>query len=201
MVKYGLTNVHYALISESNGVVTYSKPVRLFGAVNISVEPKGDTAEFYADDNLYFGQSANQGYSGELEIALVPDEFKVDVMGCTIDANGVLIENKDDNFNDIALLFEFSGDKNKTRHVFYRVTPSRSKIESSTNTSSKEPKTDTLSIVASPAIDTGDIRAKVAEGDSAYTGWYNAVYLKNSTPPEMPPVEAMAISIKDKEEN
>lgn len=186
-VKYGLRNVHYAQITETDGVVTYGKPKKLPGAVSLSLDAKGDTFESYADDTLYVSGMANQGYSGELEIAMVTDEFRIDVLGHTFDDNGVLMENKDGVFRDIALLFEFDGDKNKTRHVLYKVTPSRPKIESSTHTASKEVKTDALPIVVSPAFDTGDIRAKVSSNDVPYAAWYTEVYTRNK--PIVPPTE------------
>jgi len=34
------------------------------------------------------------GYTGSLEMALIPDEFRVDVLGDELDANGALIENR-----------------------------------------------------------------------------------------------------------
>jgi len=53
-VKFGLKNAHYAVVSNNNGVITYGTPVRIPGAVNLVLNPKGDKTEFYADDMAYF---------------------------------------------------------------------------------------------------------------------------------------------------
>lgn len=37
-----------------------------------------------------------------------------------------------------------------------------------------------MNIVARPAIDTGDVKAKVKQGEPAYDTFYSAVYLKNA---------------------
>lgn len=172
-VKFGLKNVHYATIGD-NG--EYSAIKKISGAVSISMEAKGETNEFYADDNLYFGDNSNQGYDGTLEIAIVPDDFNIDVFGFTVDNKGVLIENKDGKTKSIALLFELNGDANRTRHLFYNVSVKRTGISSTTETLSKDIKAETLSMKVSPDIETGNIRARASKGDGAYENWFNAVY-------------------------
>ena len=161
-VKYGLKNVHYAVITENNGEITYDTPKSIPGAVNLTLSPRGERTDFYADDMLYYTASTNDGYEGDLEVALFPDEFKKDVLGYKEDANGVL--------------FEFSGDKNAVRHVLYNVSPSRPNLQSATKTNTAEPQTETMSIVASPAPDTGMVKAKVEPGQAQYETWYQQVY-------------------------
>lgn len=179
-VKYGLKNVHYAVITNINGAITYATPVLIPGAVNLSLSPLGDKTEFYADDTSYFVANNNSGYEGDLEVALIPDSFKVDVMGETIDENGAQIENANTIPKDFALLFEFNGDKNATRHVIYNVNAARPNIEGSTKNNAIEVKTETISITASPAIDTGDVKAKLKPTDTGYSTFYSAVYIKNA---------------------
>ena len=71
-IKYGLKNVHYAVITEDeDGSITYGTPKRIPGAVNLTLEPQGEQAEFYADDMRYFSAFANSGYSGSLEVPRV----------------------------------------------------------------------------------------------------------------------------------
>src|SRR5690606_5449509 len=116
--------------------------------------------EFYGDNTKYFSAFANNGYSGTLEVALIPDEFKKDVLGYVEDDNGILFEDANAVPKNFALLFEFSGDKNAVRHVFYNVTANRPNQSSTTKGASIEVQTETINITAAPALDTGMVKAK-----------------------------------------
>lgn len=175
-IKFGLKNVHYAPIINTAGVITFGTPVRIPGAVNLTLNPKGDKTEFYADDMAYFVATANQGYEGGLELALIPDAFRKDVLGDKEDLNKALFEDASAIPKDIALMYEFAGDLKATRHVNYNVSVARPSIESSTKTTSIEPSTETIAITASPAIDTGYVKAKIQAGDTGYDTFYASVY-------------------------
>ena len=95
-VKFGIKNCFYAVATiADNGSATYANPVALKGAVSLSLEAQGDNSPFYADDITYYMAAINSGYQGDLELALIPDSFKTDVLGYATDANGVLYEDAD----------------------------------------------------------------------------------------------------------
>lgn len=175
-VKFGLKNTHYAVITEVDGVVTFETPVAVPGSVNLVQNPVGDPVTFYADDTTYYSEDTNNGYDGNLEMALIPDGFRVDVLGDVIDTNGALIENKDGKPKRIALLYEFDGDVNKVRHVNYNVKVSRPNIDGSTRTNTKEPKTESMNIEVRPATDTGNVKAKLEQGKVGYDTFFDTVY-------------------------
>ena len=84
-VKFGLKNCHYAKATfAADGSVTYAKPVRIPGAVDISLDAEGESDSFYADDGVYYSIAANNGYKVDLEIAIVPESFIKDIMHCFI---------------------------------------------------------------------------------------------------------------------
>ena len=182
-VKYNLKNVHAAKLTETvtEGVTTYSyaTPQAIPGAVSITLDAEGDSSPFYADGIVYFRSYANNGYSGDLEIALIPEWFRTEILKEVLDTNGVLVE-KADNAESVkfALLFEFDGDERAIRHVMYNCSASRPSIESSTKEETIEPGTETLSLTADPREDglvksrTGDTTAK-----ATYDGWYQSVYV------------------------
>ena len=107
-VKFNLKNVHYAKLNiDEEGTVTYDKPKAIPGAVELSLDAKGDTEEFYADGMIYYTSTANNGYEGDLEIALVPPSFETDILKNELDDNKVSVENSNTESAEFALLFEF----------------------------------------------------------------------------------------------
>lgn len=179
-VKFGLNKVHWAKILsyQEDGTPNYGEVKRLPGAVNLSIDASGDNEPFYADDCVYYMCNNNSGYEGDLEIALVTTEFATEILGQILDSKGVLVETNDSETAEFALFFEFSGDKNKIRHVFYRCSVSRPGTESATIEDSKEVKTETLSLTAS-ALENGLVKSKSCEStdDTIYKNWYNSVYI------------------------
>lgn len=182
-VKYNLKNVHAAKLTETvtNGVTSFSygTPKAIPGAVSISLDAEGESSPFYADGIVYFRSVTNNGYSGDLEMALVPEWFRTEILQEQLDSKGVLIEKSDNRENvKFALLFEFDGDINCIRHVLYNCTSSRPSIESETKEDTIEPGTEKLSITADPRAD-GLVKARTGDTTDAatYDGWYSAVYL------------------------
>lgn len=159
-VKFGLKNCHYAKATfDEDGSVTYAKPVRIPGAVSLSMDANGEIEPFYADNIAYYVVNNNSGYEGDLEIALIPESFLTDIMHEELDGNGVLAENANVELEHFAFLFEFDGDQRHIRHVLYNCVASRPSIEGETNEDSKEVKTDTLNLQATPLAN-GYVKAK-----------------------------------------
>ena len=181
-VKFGIKNCFYAVATiADDGSATYATPVALKGAVSLSLEAQGDTSPFYADDIVYYTSAANSGYQGDLELALVPDAFKTDVLGYGTDANGVLYEDADAEAKQFALIFEFSGDQHATRHVMYNCTATRPATGSSTVTETKEPQTESMTITATSiynaSLDKNIVKASCTPDQTTqYNAWNTAVY-------------------------
>ena len=178
-VKFNLKNTHYALLSVSEeGEVSYATPVPMPGAVSISLDANGEPENFYADGVAYYVINNNMGYDGDLELAMIPESFRTDVLKEKLDDKGVLIENSDVELASFALLFEFDGDQKHIRHVLYNCSASRPGIEGKTNEDSKEIQTETLAIKAAPLAN-GMVKAKTGNTTdaTAYNNWYKAVYM------------------------
>ena len=178
-VKYNLKNAHYAMLKTGeDGAVTYDTPVALPGAVSISLSANGEPENFYADGVAYYVINNNMGYDGDLELALIPEDFRIAALNETLDDKKVLIENADSELNAFALLFEFDGDVRHIRHVLYNCSASRPGISGKTNEENREVQTETLTIKATP-LASGVVKAKTGnETDAAtYADWYKAVYM------------------------
>lgn len=181
-VKYNLKNAHYALISiAEEGTVSFGTPTPMPGAVSISLDANGEPENFYADGVAYYVINNNMGYDGDLELAMIPESFRLECLKEELDSNGVLIENSDVELGSFALLFEFDGDQKHIRHVLYNCAASRPGIEGQTNEDSKEVQTETLTITATP-LGNGMVKAKTGNTTNAtvYANWYKAVYLPNT---------------------
>lgn len=177
-VKYGLKNVHVAIQTETEGAYTYETPVAVPGAVSISLEAQGEETAFYADDVVYYKTPGNNGYSGDLEIALIPEWFRKDILGEVLDTNGVLAEYADSAESvKFALLFEFTGDVKGIRHVMYNCTCARPSVSSQTKEENVDPQTESMTISNTPRSD-GLVKAKTGDDvtTATYNGWYTAVY-------------------------
>lgn len=178
-VKYNLKNAHYAMLNiAQDGTVSYGTPVAIPGAVSISLDANGEPENFYADGIAYYVINNNMGYDGDLELAMIPESFRVDALNETLDDNNVLIENANTELNSFALLFEFDGDVKHIRHVLYNCSASRPGIEGKTNEESREVQTETLTIKATP-LASGVVKAKTGNttNSTVYQNWYQSVYM------------------------
>lgn len=182
-IKYGLKNVYYAVATISDdGTATYETPVRIPGAVSLSLEPQGDNTPFYADNVVYWVGNANTGYEGDLEIARVPLAFEKDVLGMVEDTKNVVFEDANAAAVHFALLFQFEGDVKATKHVMYNCTASRASVSGNTKGESIEPETESLTITATSIYNTvlakDIVKGKTDdETDSTVdSGWFTAVY-------------------------
>ena len=179
-VKYNLKNVHAAKLTKTaDGEYTYETPKAIPGAVSISLDAEGDSSPFYADGIVYFRSTANNGYSGDLEIALIPEWFRTEILKEALDKNGVLVDSATvTEMEKFALLFEFDGDVRCIRHVLYNCSASRPSIESKTKEDAIEPGTEKLSLTADPRED-GLVKSRTGDAtdEATYNNWYKNVYI------------------------
>lgn len=182
-IKYGIKNVYYAVATlAANNAATYDTPVALPGAVSLSLEPSGENTPFYADNIVYWVGNGNTGYSGTLELALIPDSFKQDVLGELLDNKGVLVEDMNAETVHFALLYQFEGDKEARKHVMYNCTATRPASAGTTKSESVEPQTETLNITVASVFNSGlskdVVKASSADGtdSTTYSGWTSSVY-------------------------
>lgn len=187
-VKFGLKNVHYAIVTETldpdDGTITstYGAVKAWPGAVNLTIDAAGsDDTNFDADDGIYYViQGRNNGYTGTFESALIPEDVETNVLGHALDDNGVIVENKDDTRAYIAFMFEVNGDAEARRYLFYRCMLNRNSVNASTITSDgATPQTDTINITIAPRPDDGLVKTKTGASidSTVYNNWFNSVYI------------------------
>lgn len=182
-VKFGIKNVHvFPITSVTAGVPTYGDVIDVPGAVSFSMSAQGDINKFYADNIVYYQSSANNGYEGDLTLALIPEAFYEKIFGQTPDANGVMTENAAVEAKAFAMTFEEDGDQTGTKFVLYNCTATRPTKELQTIEDSKTPVTQTLTVSAVP-LQSGDVMGMTtsATPDAVKNTWHNAVYIASGT--------------------
>lgn len=180
-VKFGLKNVHYAMATiAEDGSATYAQPKRMPGAVSLTMDPTGESSPFHADDTVYFNIPGAAGYSGTLELAMIPDEFRKDALGEDGSIEGALIEMGDAVAKPFALMFEFATDEKAQKHVMYNCTATRPSVSSNTKGETTEPQPESLSLTASTIFNAAKqgniIKAKASDTHAAYNTWYQSVW-------------------------
>lgn len=185
-VKFGLEKVAIAIATiAADNSATYAAPIMNPGARSLNMEPQGELTKWYADNKVYYVVDNNDGYQGDLEVARFVDDVKAAVWQIATAANGIQYESKDTEAVHFALLFEFKGDAQKVRHVFYNCTATRPAVASATTENPTEPQTETSTITAASvyvaALGKEVIKGKCYPGDAAYENWYEAVTLPTKT--------------------
>lgn len=150
-VTYGFKNAHIAFMnSASLTPPEWEEPTAIPGAVRFTPTAQGQPSSFYADDSPYFVVTANNGYTAEIEMALVPDAILARMLGWEIDTNGMLVEVTDAIPEPFALLGEVSGDAKNRRFVYYNCIASRPAKEHTTKNESITPSTDIINATITP---------------------------------------------------
>lgn len=181
-VQFNLHSVYYAKLTTtiSSGVESYSygTPVAIPGAVTLTLSQEGSIESFYADGIVYYQTVSNNGYSGSLEVARVPDQMLQDIWGVTLHTTDkTLQETANVQPSPFALLYAIDNDISDNLYVLYNVKANRPNIGSTTNTETKTPQTQTMDISAPPRGDHKVMCRTTADSPSTVrAGWFATVY-------------------------
>lgn len=194
-VTFGLENVHIAF---ATGVGVWEVPIAIPGAVSWTPSAQGQTSTFYADNSPYFIVTSNNGYTGELEAALIPDAILARMLGWEIDGNGMLVETTNGTPDKFALMGQIEGDQKNRRFVYYDCQAQRPSKQHKTAGETIEPDTDVLAMTVSP-IEIAN--KKVVKGDmelsdtnaAVYNSWYDAVVIPNAVPAVVVKTQLVAV--------
>ena len=182
-VLYGIEKCYVAKITKTDGEITYGTPFPMPGAVGLNFDPEGEETPFYADNVKYFIASSNQGYSGDLEIAMTPEQFLTEILGRQKDTNGAVFESADDKTARFALMFQGQGDAKNRRWIFFDCTATRPSKENNTKEESIEVGTETMTITMSPRSTDKAVMAYIEQNETnqdVYDAFFNKVYEKNA---------------------
>lgn len=176
-VKFGVSQL--TIFPEKDNGEGWDAPISIPGIVNIGLEPSGSAASFFAQNIPYFVQTKNNGYTGDMEVALFPDDVLVKLLGWYKDENGNYVEDSDGTTRKFALGYQVEGDVKARRVVLYDCEIARPSTSAQTTEDSITPQTDTVSITVVPKyfdeLGKNVVRAWCYEGDASYGQFFTSV--------------------------
>lgn len=177
-VRFGLRNSKYAVWDPSQS--TYGELKNLPWAVSLSLSAEGgDGSDFYADDTIcYTFAGTNGGYSGDLELANIPDSVRVDLLGEIADAtSGVQFETGAAEPAQFALITEMQTDEGPIGFVFYNCKATRPEISANTKNDNPDVDTETLNLrIASQEFTYNGSKQQFIQGHIQKTDQNTALY-------------------------
>lgn len=183
-VNYGLSNVYIAKRTVTGeGVVSYDTPKALAGAKSLNFDPQGDIKKFYYDNIAYFTSSSRAGSEGELEVASLPNWFKIDYLGYKEDTNKQLVATGSQGAS-FALLFQVETDTQARKVIFYNCSCGTPKIEHATTEEDIELTNDVIPLVANGEVANGEFISHSTADETAtnYATFFTTVAIPSFTP-------------------
>ena len=186
-VRFGLKNVYYSLLTEGSSN-TFATPVAVPGAVSMTLDSNVANGSFYADNITYYKTFSNNGYTGTLEMAMIPEAMLKDVFGMTVGSDKILYEASGVNPKPFALMFQIEGDQQAELNVLYKVVPtSKPTAGSQTVEESVEPVTQSFDFEALP-LTTGVTaqqglikgRTTTETATAVRSAWFSTVQIKTT---------------------
>lgn len=189
LIEYGLAKVYFAKLTKTTDTsgkvsLTYGTPVALPGAQSLTINPESSDSTIYADDTVYKKIYANNGYSGELTLVHMTDTIATTLLNYKTATDGSIVEVANAEPVEGALLFQFKGDAQNTRHILFDCVFTRGNSTANTKGDSLDPTTLTISYSAVPVelTDGSTItKLRITEGTSGYDDFYTEVSLPTFT--------------------
>lgn len=123
MATIGLDKLYYADITEADdGAETYGKPKQLAKAISADLSIELNEATLYADDGQ--AEAVKEFKSGTISLGVddIGHEAAAQLVGATIDKNGVLISGSEDTAKPVAIGFRAKKSNGKYKYYWlYRV--------------------------------------------------------------------------------
>lgn len=119
MPLVGLNELHYAIITKDDETgTTYSTPVKLNGAITANISPSTNSTTLYADNAPSATATALGEIGFEIQTKDLSTQALADLLGNTINGDGVLEKKMTDHAPYVAIGFKAEKDNNKHRFVW-----------------------------------------------------------------------------------
>lgn len=182
MAYTGLINFYYAKMTEDvvAGTTTYETPKRMGAAISLSETPTTNMSTLYAENGPSETASANGPTTAEVGVKELAPEVRADLLGQTINADGVLIQSREDRAPYVALGFQMTGESENDAFVWlYKGKFSRPTTAGTTKGESVEFSTPTISATFIGRDSDGEEKASLVKNETNQAiadAWFSKVY-------------------------
>lgn len=183
MYRINVKNLHIAMNTRNNGVVTRSVPTKMAEAMKVSVNPKVAAGNLYGDGGIVADTAKPTGATIAVDATKIPTNIINMIFNRTKDTNGITKDSKTNLSNEFSVGWEVELDDGNSEFVWFtkcKAQPMQSEVQQSED--NVKYSTDTLNITAMPD-ENGDIRLFGETLDQEFkcaTTWFASV------PPEPP---------------
>ncbi|WP_227397325.1 major tail protein [Jeotgalibacillus aurantiacus] len=188
MAFTGLIKFHYAKqLTDVPGVgATYDTPKPVGSAISLSETPTTSMTTLYAENGPSETAAANGPTAAEIGVKDLTDEVLADLLGQTINADGVRIQSRNDTAPYVALGFQMTSESGDDAFVWlFKGKFARPSRTANTKGESVEFNTPTITATFISRDFDGEEKATIRKNatNSAITdSWFEAVYEPVPTP-------------------
>lgn len=182
MAYTGLIKIHYALLENDvkGGETTYATPKPLGAAISLSETPTTSMSTLYAENGPSETATANGPTTAEVGVKDLSEEVLADLLGQTINEDGVRLQGRNDKAPYVALGFQLTGESENDAFIWlYKGKFSRPTTTGTTKGESITFNTPTISATFIDRDSDGEHKASLVQSatNAAVTGaWFNKVY-------------------------
>lgn len=188
-VAVGLKDIYYALLTKDDSTgATYGTPKKLAPAITANVSPTVNSATLNAEDGPLLTANALGEITVEIGVADIPFDVQAEILGQTINSDGVLIDNADDQAPELALGFRRTLHDGTSRLTWLlKGTFQLPTEEGKTKEGTPEFQTPTITGTFLKRIYDGNWRYRVDTGreganQTVIDSWFQAVYEPSAIP-------------------
>ena len=168
-VRFGLSNVRFGLYTVGeDDAVTMGAPGAQKGAVSLTLDPETAESVFHADNQIYYQENKDNGFTGELEMAKFDDAIKTTFLNYVSMTGGGIGQVKTMPTKKVYIAFQIEGDVQARRTILYNVSLGQISFNHATTEDTNEPTTETLPITVIGDNKTGLVKASFETGDTQY---------------------------------
>lgn len=157
-VQFGIKDVTVWPITEGvdsqtqEPTLTFGTKISVPGTTKLTLDSDAsDATTFYADDIAYYiTPGKNNGRTGSIDNAFIPEEVMTSLMDFVVDANGNIVELVNSSTKYFAMAFSKETNDGDIRFIYYKCAFGKLPVSGDTTTDSATPETTTVNIKIVP---------------------------------------------------